>query len=213
MNRIDQIAREKLLHHEIKPALTSWDAVSSRIHENKTPFHWYLRAAVVVIAMTVGLISYVTLRDEKTFVATADMPAPFYHSAITWTAPAIVNEIKPKQTGILPVTVAVMVTSETAEKMSDEPMLIVSEISLAKVDALLSDPLMPTLPEPFWVKSKAVEDNQIIIKYYASNASDNTEKPLIEKILTLAQQTTPANLISDIREAKGDMFRNKATVY
>jgi hypothetical protein len=218
-NKIDRLFKEKIEIFEITPAPKSWDEIDGRIGSKSV--NWMLIgrvAAAVLIMLSVSLLfieDHVESIEVAQNVAVDELvnPDPVKESNVEFIADALVDEDKSMITKEVvpmivvsdPIHTEIQFELPQPDKMQ---LLTLTSISYAKIgDHMIEN-------QQFEVIHAGSKEPKISITYIAeaTPAQEKSSKGKLGKLWQYAKNSSPAEIMADIRDAKDQFLESKMSL-
>lgn len=213
-NKLDQLFRENLDQLEMRPSAEGWDRVQDRL-AGKKKGAWILSvkiaaAAVVVITASV-VVSNLDEGKKQPLVSGVDHPVINQEREWRFDIPMESSDSKKP---VRKQPQSLMMAMQKAEQKNGKDGVILKEIPVLSI-AALDKPILEVdlAPRNIQIMGGKVEPEKPFIKitYIASGkgpvSEDVKNEGKISKVLAVAKEVSPTDLLADIRDAKDNLFR------
>ncbi len=204
--KIDRLFREKADNYQPTPSADAWKVIDNQIHPKREHWKQYLKVAALlgVVLSTVLILLKVDQEETATSIAARteiDHPQNVREAIIS---------IPEKQKEITESTDAVS-EATTEPELTIEPVQRETQfITLQNVQRkkIMPEFTQPDIPGIYQLKPA---ESKIQIKYYAyaTPVEDEASKGKIGRLFEYAQNTSPAEMLAKVREAKDDFINSK----
>ncbi len=207
LNKLDNIFREGADQFRPTPGPDTWQKIQGELNHEKTSWKFYLGIAASLVVLVVSAIIFMN-DTTTTSKSTAVIEGDFGPETVV--AADMMIPVKSQDLGIPIKEEKEKITSPIANPVLEmEP--VKTQMLLAQVPTKIG--YMTSINEPIIHEIKLSEPQQdkIQIQYIADATNDakDSSKGKIGKLLDLAQSTSPAEMLANMREAKDNFLSSK----
>jgi len=214
---LDQLFRESVSEFQVTPSDEAWSKIAQQLQPKKLAFSFWIpavAATILLFALAIGV--WFDGNDQVThYSAVLNYPEKPIQSQVTWTKKVEESKQQKVELKSSRQTIELSVPGKIENEINTETVgfqyatigPIRKILPVAELDFKLKNP-MPWKPET------AQTNNTIKIKYIAGATlgSEAASKNKIGKLIAYAQQTTPADWMGELRDAKDDLLKNRVTL-
>ena len=207
-NKTDQFFREKLDQVEFTPTPQAWDQIQGQIKpakRSRTLLFVRVAASIAVLLSLTFLYFQLSTASEDILIGQVDHPQLLDAPSLDIPVAASLK----KETNIYPI---VRKSAAQPAKTPETEKTIRPTIQLAAIEKVH---LSTTLEASGELKNNPVEEKPAVkITYIASDQNsvdiekDTVKFNLFNKVWSIAQNTSPIEIISDLRDAKDGLFES-----
>ena len=215
---LDQFFRESVADYQVIPSKEAWNKVAHQLAPKKRVFGLWIpavAASILLFGLFIGL--WMDHRAQVTY----------YAANLNQTEKPVVNQVtwipiieKPNQSDVAENHSTTNIIEVSApDKLPAENIAEPTSIQIAWVEPIRKSYPVETwiyTPESStpWISKTATTSNTIKIKYIAGATleTEAASKNKIGKLIAYAQQTTPADWVGELRDAKDDLLKNRVTL-
>ncbi len=209
-NKLDKLFRESAEQFSPTPIPSSWTMIENQLEDRKAPIWKYTTIAASVV-LIIGFILFINKgtfnSQENTIIAQIEVPEKKHEIQLNLKVPtysslsiSVKTENSINKKPILDRSMQDLAIEETTN-------LEILVIDIERINSIsIASSVSPELPDIF-KESEAI----IQIKYYAD--ATQTEKPSSKRkigdLIDIAQSTSPAEVLANIREVKDNFISTK----
>lgn len=219
-HKLDQLFRHKLEAAEIAPKASSWEQVQGQLTQQKRAWMpvWQIAASITVL-LAFGISAYLMQPSKKQFLSASDSPKRQYPLQFKASADtlSLENPKTEKSVPVVPTKDTQKPDTRKTDMKENKTEYFVPEhdqwMAVEKTEFQNLEVDLPvTFPRELTKQSSPLGEvlPTIKITYIASQSVDEPDLLMpdrLNKVVSLARQVSPADMLADLRDAKDQLFR------